>query len=143
MVQISKFLLNTNWRYCYATKSEDYSSVTVDDSDWDLVAFTDIPISKMSPHEVIWLRKRFDLTPAEACLRYFLRYEGRAFPMTIYLRGQAIAQYDKNSVLDVDVTDYVSLDDNVLVLAIRFKGQGIDLQQAELFLQPIFCDDLN
>ena len=142
MEQISKFLLNSNWRYCYATKSKDYSHVTVDDSDWDLATFADIPISKVSSHELIWLRKRFDLTPAEACLRYFLRGKGWGFPMTIYLRGQAIAQHDEESVLDVDVTDYVSLDDNLLVLAIRLNGQDLDLQQADLFLQPILCDDL-
>jgi hypothetical protein len=143
MGQNLKISLNNKWRYCYATKSEDYSDVTVDDSNWDSITFTDIPIEEMSPHDVIWLRKRFDLTPAEACVRYFLRCEGRAYPMTIYLRGQAIAQYDKEAYLDVDVTDYVSLDDNVLVLMIRFDGQTVDLQQTELHLQPIFCDDLN
>lgn len=143
MEQILKISLNNKWRYCYAKKSEDYSGTTVDDSDWDSITMTDIPIEEMPSYDVIWLRKRFDLTPTEACVRYFLRCEGSIYPMTIYLRGQAIAQYDKESYLDVDVTDYVSLDDNVLVLMIRLDGQGLDLHQAELHLQPILCDELN
>lgn len=143
MVLIQKIPLHEKWRYCYATLSEDYSSVTIDDSDWDWTTFTEIPNLAMSPDDVIWLRKRFDLNPTEACIRYFLRCDGCAYPMTIYLRGQAIAHYDIGSNLDVDVTDYVSLDDNILVLAIRFGGVGLDLQDVKLYLQPIFCDDLN
>lgn len=143
MTQIPKFSLNEKWRYRYATDSEDYSSPSVDDSEWEWTLFTDVPVPKLSPPDVIWLRKRFDLNPAEACIRYYLRCSASSYPMTIYLRGQAIDKRGNDSFIDLDVTDYLSLDDNVLVLAIRADEWDLDQQQAELYLQPIFCDDLD
>jgi len=142
MTQIPKISLNEKWRYRFSTEHEDFSNPSFDDSDWEWTLFNDVPIPKLSPPDVIWLRKRFDLNPAEACIRYFLRCSDSAYPMTIYLRGQSIKTTGNDAYLDMDITDYVSLDNNVLVLAIRADEWDLDPQKAELHLQPIFCDDL-
>ena len=141
MAELQKVSLNTNWQYRFAPESDNYSSVTMDDSDWSLTDFADIPIMNTSLHNILWLRKCFDLLPTDACVRYFLRSHGHVYPMTVYLRGQAIVHCD--GVLDVDVTDYVSLDDNILVLAMRLEGQTLDTAQVALYLQAIYCDDLD
>ena len=142
MTQIPKISLNEKWHYRFATEQESYSNPAVDDSDWEWTLFTEVPIPKVSPPAVIWLRKRFHLNPMEACVRYYLRCDRNSYPMTVYLRGHAVAQGSNDSYLDVDVTDYVSLDDNVLALEIHADKWDLDTQEAELYLQPIFCDDL-
>jgi|GEM_PF-1866632 len=143
MLQLQQISLNTNWQYHFADQSDDYSSVTHKNSNWDWTTLTDFPPAEVSAHYGLWLRKSFDLHPTEACVRYFLCCDVMAYQMTIYLRGQVIVQCERGDVLDVDITDYVSLDDNVLVLAIRLDGQTIDAQPTELYLQPIYCDDLD
>ena len=144
MIQLQKISLNTNWYYRFAPQSDDYSRESLNNVGWTLRAFSDVPFSKMSLQNVLWLRKWFDLNPRDACVRYFLRSDLRVYPMTIYLRGQAIAHYDNDLSLDVDITDYVSLDDNALILALNLGGQEfIDRHKAELYLQAIYCDDLD
>ena len=142
MTQIPKISLNEKWRYHYASESEDYSGVDVDDSDWKWTTFTDILIPRLSPSDVIWLRKRFDLNPAEACVQYFLRCKNIAYPMTVYLRGQKVIAGEANSRINVDITNYVALEDNVIVLEIHADKWDFDLQNADINLQPILCDDL-
>jgi len=143
MTQIPKISLNEKWRYHYATKDDNFSNPKFDDSDWEWTTFTDIPIPKGSPPEVIWLRKQFDLKPSEACIRYFLRCDVSSYPMTVYLRGQEVAQSDNDSNIDIDITDELSMDNNVLVLAIYASRWDLDKQVTEMYLQPIFCDDLD
>lgn len=142
MADLQQISLDTNWQYHFAIQSEDYSSVIADNATWDSMSFTEFPLLDISPSGILWLRKQFDLNPTETCVRYFLQCDAIAYPMTIYLRGQMIAQYDDNVGLDIDITDYVSLDDNLLVLAMHLDGHTNDIQQAELVLQPIYCDDL-
>ncbi len=142
MTQIPKISLDEKWRYRFATSDEDFSNPSFDESDWEWTTFTGLTIPKVSPPDVIWLRKRFDLNPAEACIRYFLRCVDSAMPMTVYLRGQKLTESGNDSHLDLDITDYVSLDNNVLVLAIYPAKWDLDPQRAEIYLQPIFCDDL-
>jgi hypothetical protein len=142
MEQLQKISLNTSWQYIYSAQSEDYSSVIRDNSDWSLIDFADVPTLAHASHNVLWLQQRFDLMPTDVCVRYFLRCVGYSYSMTVYLRGQEIAQSDKVG-LNVDVTDYVSLDDNVLVFAIRLNKQTIATQQVDIYLQPILCDDIN
>lgn len=143
MTQIPKISLNEKWRYRFAAQEESYSDLSLDDSDWEWTRFNEVPIPKLSPPDVIWLRKRFDLNASEACIRYFLRCDNTSYPMNVYLRGELIAQSGDHSFLDVDVTDYVSLDDNLLVLEIRADEWALEPQEDELYLQPIFCDDLD
>jgi len=121
---------------------EDYSQPNFDDSGWEWTTFTKLAVQKVSPPDAIWLRKRFDLNPPEACVRYFLRCDDSAIPMIVYLRGQKVAETDNDSHLDIDVTDELSLDDNVLVLKLELAKWNLDSQTQELYLQPIFCDDL-
>lgn len=143
MTQIPKISLDEKWRYHYATASDNFSNPNINDSDWEWTTFTGLDMPKVAPPEAIWLRKRFHLNKSEACLRYFLRCDDSSLPMTVYLRGQKIAELGNDANLDVDVTDYVSLDDNVLALAIHAEKWDLDPQQAEIYLQPIFCDDLD
>ena len=139
MEQLSKISLNIGWHYRQATESEDYAGLSIDDSKWEQVDFGDI---EKPSSNIIWLRRRFDLTPMTACVRYFLRCDESGYAMTIYLRGQVVAEVDRDSAIDIDVTDYVSLDDNVMVLAIRTHESDFESQGTELYLQPVLCDDL-
>lgn len=143
MEQLQKILLNARWQYYESTETDDYLNVKLDDSHWEWTStFSELPISNRAETDVLWVRKRFELTPTDACVRYFLRCTGCVYPMTVHLRSQVIAQVDDMG-LDVDVTDYVSLDDNLLTLAIRFNRQIENTKPLELYLQPIYCDDLN
>ncbi len=142
MTNLPKISLDEKWLYQFATTDDDFSMPTIDDSDWEWTTFTSIAVPKVSPPEIIWLRKRFELNPAEACIRYFLRCDDGAYPMKVYLRGEIVAESGNDSYIDVEVTDYLSLDDNVLAIAIYASKWDLDPQDSELYLQPIFCDDL-
>lgn len=141
MENLQKIVLNTRWQYYESTQTQDYLNVRLDDSHWEWTTLADLPISNRGANDVLWIRTRFSLTPTDACVRYFLRCAGWAYPTRIYLRLQEIAQVDATD-LDVDVTDYVSLDDNLLTLAIRLNRQTKHKQHFELYLQPVYCDDL-
>lgn len=142
MEKITKISLNKNWQYCIADMSEDFSSPQLDDSDWAYVPTIDFDLLMRASSDRVWLRQRFDLSPTDVCVRYFLRCAGCSVPMTIYLRGRVVAIYRADEALDVDITDYVSLDDNVLALAIAPLGSGFDVNLMDMYLQPIACDDL-
>ena len=142
MTLIPKISLDEKWRYQFAPVGDDYSKPSFDDSDWEWTTFTGLAIPKVSPPDVIWLRKRFDLNPSEACVRYFLRCDDSTIPMVVYLRGRKVAETGNDSHIDIDVTDELSLDDNVLVLKLQPAKWDLDSQTQELYLQPIFCDDL-
>jgi len=114
----------------------------MDDSNWEWTVFTALEVPRLTPPDVIWMRKRFDLQPTEACMRYFLRCDRSSYPMRLYLRGKLIEQTGNDDAIDIDVTDFLSLDDNILVLAIHARQWDLDPQISDLYLQPIFCDDL-
>jgi hypothetical protein len=134
--------LNKNWQYCAADINEDFSSPQLDDTEWAYVTDVGFDALMRAPSDMIWLRQRFDLSLTDVCMRYFLRCDGCFVPMTIYLRGRVVAIYRADEALDVDITDYVSLDDNVLALSIAPLGSGFDVNRMDMYLQPIACDDL-
>ena len=106
MANLPKISLDNQWRYRFSTADDDLATPSLNDSDWEWTTFTSLVVSKVSPPDVIWLRKRFDLNPTEACIRYFLRCDDSVYPMTIYLRGDVVAQTGNDSYMDIDITDY-------------------------------------
>lgn len=142
MDQTLKISLNEDWRYYYTTQNDDFSQSAHDDSEWEWLSFNELSNIELSPSGVVWLHKRFTLNPSEACIRYFLRCEKGLYPMEIYLRGKLIAKTKNDESIDIEVTNYLSLDDNVLVLAIEAEKWNPMLGQSGLYLQPILCDDL-
>ena len=80
-------------------------------------------------------RRRFALTPLDFCARYWLHVESAPGPLTVVLRGEVVA-HGIAAGTPVDVTDFVSLDDNLLELSTPAEG---DL--GAVWLQALPCDD--
>lgn len=143
MTSIPRISLNEEWRYRFASQNEAYFEPDFDDSDWEWTLFDSIPISNTAPPEAIWLRKHFDLLENENCIRYFLKCTNLVYPTQIYLRGTVITSTAMGTALELDVTDHVTLNNNVLVLAINASQWDLSPQTEDLYLQPVFCDDLD
>lgn len=140
MTTLPRISLAKNWRYRYAPVQEKFSGTDVSDSDWAVANWADI-IIKDAGAKKIWARNRFHLEPTMECVRYFLRTDRFVFPAQVFLRGKLIAEVSLNESLDLDVTDEVSLSNNILMLAIDPSGWKQE-KPADLYLQAIFCDDL-
>lgn len=142
MTTLPKISLNEKWRYHNTADAQNYAAVNVDDSDWEWTLFTELPISSIPASTTVWLRNRFDLLQTEECVSYFLRCDYCAFPMKCYLRGKLIADVPARAALDFEITDFVTLDDNLLVVSIQADAKLVEAQTNELYLQPIFCQEL-
>lgn len=78
-------------------------------------------------------RRSFALEPLDFCARYLLHVDSAPGLLTVRLRGEVVAQAVAAGT-PVDVTDFVSLDENELVLC---TGEG---EIGRVWLQAVPCD---
>ena len=81
-----------------------------------------------------WLRRRITLQPMTTCLHYFLRAGGRVGQVEV--NGRTVVENGAGgTALDLDITDFVSLGENTLLL---YALEPLH----DVRLQPVPCDDL-
>ena len=93
----------------------------------------------MSPGQVNWLRKRFELEAGEDCLRYRLCAKEMPCTVKVYLRGELLTALDAGTKLSLDVTNFVSLDDNLLALEINPDEKVSSERSLKFWLAAEFC----
>ncbi|MEM6528718.1 MAG: hypothetical protein AAF653_10515 [Chloroflexota bacterium] len=85
-----------------------------------------------------YLQHRFDLEPAEMCVRYELQIENAPPTTKVYVNDNLIAE-SAGEILRLDITDYVSLDKNRLSLRVDCVADR-EHQFEAVYLVQIPCD---
>ncbi len=100
--------LNLNWQMNGADR---FSTL----ADWTQHSF--------AQGETVELRQVFDLEPiGEVCLRFFLHIEAAPDDTTVKMNAWDVGMIQDGQSLIADITDYVTLDDNVLLLTVCQNG---------------------
>jgi hypothetical protein len=84
----------------------------------------------------IELQRMFDLEPiGEVCLRFYLHIEAAPDDTTVTMNGWDVGKVSAGQLLVVDVNDFVTLEDNVLLLKVNQKGRFGDI-----WLERVPCE---
>lgn len=135
---MDKISLETNWRY-FPTEVMDaaYGVSELDESSWGVLPqLPDYPRDLIGVSGTLNLRHMFDLEPInDVCVRICLHLEHAPKDTQIYVNGWHVGTTKSAEVLHADITDYVSLEDNLILLKLTRSG---DLDG--LFIQRIPCE---
>ena len=138
MTAFSPIPLNTDWR-SYPPEDIDpvYGATQLDDSSWDVLpTLSDWPRHLLGREEIIHLQRKFDLEPiGGVCLRFILHIQAAPDNTSVYVNGWHVGTIQKGESLNADVTDYVTLEGNVLLLKVTKPGIFGDV-----YLNPMPCD---
>jgi len=92
----------------------------------------------ISEGESVRLERKFSLEPMdEICVSYFLHVLEAPLTAQITINGRVLAAYVKP--FEMDVTDYVWLEDNVIAIYVSGAAPG---KFGDVYLQPVPCDQL-
>lgn len=84
----------------------------------------------------IELQRMFDLEPiGEVCLRFFLHIEAAPDDTTVTMNGWDVGRVQAGQLLVADVTDFVTLEDNALLLNVNQQGRF-----GEVWLARVLCE---
>jgi hypothetical protein len=130
--------LETNWRY-FPTEVMDaaYGVSELDESSWGLLPnLADYPRDLIAVSGTLNLRHTFDVEPiGDVCLRFYLDLQHAPIGTQVYVNGWYVGTMQAGETLHADVTDTISLEDNLLLIKLTHPG---DL--SGLSLQLIPCD---
>jgi hypothetical protein len=138
MTNLNSISLDHNWRYFPMEDTDSvYGASELDESSWGVLpTLSDYPRDVIAYSGSLNLRRTFDLQPiGDVCLRYHLHLATAPAGTQIFINGWHAGTTQADKSLISDVTDYVTLDGNVLLLKLTRKG---DLHG--LMLQPIPCE---
>ncbi len=130
--------LETDWRY-FPTEIMDaaYGVSELDESSWGVLPqLSDYPRDLIAVSSSLHLRHTFDLEPiSDVCVRIHLHLQHAPNDTQVYVNGWHVGATKSAEVLFADITDYVSLEDNLLLLKLTRSG---DLHG--LFVQRVPCE---
>jgi hypothetical protein len=88
--------------------------------------------------ESVQLRHTFDLEPiSEICLRFYLHIDSSPDGTIVHLNRWQVGPTQSDQPFIADVTDYVSLEDNLLLLDINTTGT-----LGNIWLERVPCEAL-
>lgn len=138
MTNLSPISLDHNWRY-FPTEDMDpaYGASLLDESSWGVLArIEDFPRDVVRSYSELHLRHLFDLEPiGDQCLRFHLMIDEAPQGTQFYINGWHVGTVEAGSLIS-DVTDFVTLEGNVLLLKLT-SARGTFRR---LRLQPVTCD---
>lgn len=130
--------LDMDWRY-FPTEVVDaaFGASELDVSSWGVLDnLSDYPRELIAQTGTLNLRHAFDLEPiGDVCLRFELHLTIAPRDTQVYVNGWHLGTFQVGQPFQADVTDYVSLEDNFVLLKISRRG---DL--GGLSIDPIPCD---
>lgn len=139
MTDLQPIPLDTGWRY-FPTEDLDPADTAaqLDESAWGVLpTLSDYPHEIVSFYRLLNLQRRFDLLPIEdVCVRYHLHLDHAPDSTQVYINGWHAGTVEQGKSLMSDVTDFVTLEDNFLLLKVSRKG---DLRGVTLWRVP--CDE--
>jgi hypothetical protein len=139
MTNLNPISLDNDWRY-YPTDDVDptYGSSELDEASWGVLnTLATWPRDLLPRFDTLHLRHTFDLEPiTDVCVRYVLHVEAAPEGTTVFINGWHVGTAQAGKALVSDVTDYVTLEGNVLLLKISKKGE-----LRRLWLQAVPCEE--
>ncbi len=126
--------LETDWRY-FPTELMDaiFGASELDESSWGVLPrLADYPHDLIAVSGTLNLRRTFDLEPIhDVCLRMYLDLKHAPTGTQVYVNGWHVGTVQTAGTLHTDVTDYVSLEDNLLLLKLTHSGDlnGLSIQR--------------
>ena len=130
--------LETDWRY-FPTEVMDaaFGASELDESSWGVLPqLADYPRDLIAVSGTLNLRHTFNLEPiGEVCLRFYIQLDHAPIGTQVYVNGWHIGTIQAGEAFHADVTDYVSLENNLILLKLSHSG---DLHG--LSIQPIPCE---
>jgi hypothetical protein len=131
MILLDPIYLNTEW-LCYPLPDVNpaYIAAYNDDSTWEvLVKLADWPRHLLQQTKIVFLHHRFDLEPiGNICLRFILHLEDAPDGTNVILNGQHLETFYGGQPFEKDVTDYLTLDDNLLRFEVKKVGPFGDVR---------------
>lgn len=138
MANLKQITLDTNWRY-FPTEvmDEAFGTSALDESSWGTLAqLAAWPREVLSFYGELHLQHTFDLEPiGDVCVRYQLHLEATPAETSVFVNGWQVGTMQAGQSLTVDVTDYVTLEANLILMKVSKKG---DI--GAIWLQPVPCD---
>ncbi len=130
--------LETDWRY-FPTEVIDaaYGASELDESSWGVLPqVADYPRDLIAVSGTLNLRRTFDLEPiGDVCLRFHLHVDRAPIGTQVYVNGWHLGTMQSTEALQAEVTDYVTLEDNFILLKLSYSGELHGLS-----IQPIPCE---
>lgn len=115
--------LTDDWRYLSPEDIDPaYGVSALDESAWGVMpVLADFPRESIGHDRPLSLQRRFDLPPiGDVCLRYVLDVPQAPARTAIYINGWHAAT-TTGEAITVDVTDWVTLEDNRILLKVFSK----------------------
>ncbi|MEP6984592.1 MAG: hypothetical protein ABI970_03285 [Chloroflexota bacterium] len=130
--------LENDWRYFPSEVMDaDFGVSELDESSWGVLPqLADYPRDLIAVSGTLNLRHSFDIEPiGDVCLRFYIQLDQAPIGTQVYVNGWHLGTIQTTEPLNADVTDYVSLQDNFVLLKLTHTG---DLHG--LSLQPVPCE---
>jgi hypothetical protein len=135
---IKPISLDTDWRY-FPTEVMDagFGTSELDETSWGVLPqLADYPRDLIAVSGTLNLRHTFDVEPiGDVCLRFYLDLQHAPIGTQVYVNGWYVSTMQAGETLHADVTDNISLEDNLILLKLTHSGDLHDLS-----LQPIPCE---
>lgn len=130
--------LDTDWRY-FPTEGMDaaFGASELDESSWGVLPnLSDYPRELIAAPDTLNLRRSFDLEPmGDMCVRVYLNLTIAPKDTQVYVNGWHAGTFQMGEPFHADVTDYVSLEDNLVLVKISRRGE-----LGGMGIEPVPCD---
>ncbi|MCA0459060.1 MAG: hypothetical protein LCI00_34245 [Chloroflexi bacterium] len=131
--------LDTDWRY-FPTEVMDaaYGVSELDASSWGVLPqLSEYPRELIAETGTLNLRRSFDLEPmGDTCVRVYLNLTIAPKDTQVYVNGWHAGTFRAGEPFHADVTDYVSLEDNLVLVKITRRGE-----LSGMGIEPIPCGE--
>lgn len=91
--------------------------------------------TRLEDERVVEFQQTFNLQPVEVCVHYWLHLDGLPGETVITLNGRTVGTATAGKAFGADVTDYVWLEANSLLLRVPVAGWS-----GRAWLQPVPCE---
>jgi hypothetical protein len=133
--------LDADWYYFpTADRDEVYGGSELDETSWDaLPMLQELSLDVLRFYGYLHLKRRFDLEPiGEVCVRLYLEISALPPGADVYVNGWHVGQGDGQHSLRADVTDYVSLENNIMLIKLKRKAAPL----GTVVIRSVPCESL-
>ncbi len=133
--------LDSNWVYCFTQNNKpDLSTSPSTDSAWiPLPNIGDWAVGTTVEYGVDWFKRSVLIEPTNTCVAYFLCVENVPGETSIYVNGKQVAEIQVHSSCRLNVTHFVALGVNEIILKVMCKSHTPGGVFGSMFLESVLC----
>lgn len=135
--------LDADWSYLYAENAGKKYAQIHNRPEW-------IPLPSLSDWSVVssarfgadWFRREVTIEPLDTCVNYFLKIDHVPENAMIFVNGKLMGQVQSDNIdhLTFDVTNALSLGDNLIAIKLRCNSDSGGGSFENIRLQPVPCE---